>query len=168
MTPIKDFEQLYCIDENGNVWSFKSNKFLTQQKNEGGYYYVTLYKEGKSYHKYVHRLVAETFIPNLDNLLQVNHKDENKNNNNINNLEWISAKDNANYGTRTKRQSETQQQSSPCNKQIAMCDKKTHQIIQIFYSISEASRQTGITLSNISKVANGDRQSAGGYFWKFI
>ena len=62
-----------------------------------GYYYVVLYKNAKRASKTVHRLVAETFIPNPDNLPEVNHKDENKLNNNVNNLEWCDNKYNVNY-----------------------------------------------------------------------
>lgn len=168
LSPIKDFEQLYFISDEGLVWSTYSNKFLTNRLSNSGYYYVDLHKNGKSYRKYIHRLVAETFIPNPNNLPQVNHKDENKLNNNVNNLEWLSIKDNNNYGSHMEKIRKTLQENSPCRKQIAMCDKDTHQIIKIYNSISDASRDTGINLANISSVAKGRRQTAGGYFWKFI
>ena len=68
---------------------------------------VYLSKNGKTKAEYVHRLVALAFIPNPDNKPQVNHKDENKQNNYVDNLEWATCKENVNYGTRSTRQSET-------------------------------------------------------------
>ena len=105
LMPIPGFEGKYSVDENGNVYSSKSKKFL-KPKITKGYAQVALYGDKKVYIG-VHKLVAMTFIPNPDNLPQVNHKDENKLNNNINNLEWCDANYNINYGTRTERATKT-------------------------------------------------------------
>lgn len=78
-------------------------KLLTPSLKSNGYYSVCLQKDRKAYTRSVHRLVAEAFIENPLNLPHVNHKDENKLNNRRENLEWASAEDNANYGTRTQR-----------------------------------------------------------------
>ena len=115
---IKGFED-YEIDNDGNVYSHITNKILKNNLLSNGYYHVTLYKEGKTYHKQVHRLVAIAFLPNPHNLPQVNHKDENPKNNHIeltldsegnivvdyekSNLEWCTAKYNINYGTGNER-----------------------------------------------------------------
>ena len=92
----------YLIDEEGNVFSIKRGIYLKPVSNRG-YPCVALYKDGKRYDKKVHRLVAEAFIPNPNNLPQVNHKDENPNNCKVENLEWCDAKYNNSYGTRLER-----------------------------------------------------------------
>lgn len=91
------YEGIYTIDEDGNVYSINRKKII-KQSMRGNYLYVALYKEGKRKQENVHRLVAMTFIPNPEELPCVNHKDENKLNNNVNNLEWCTAKYNNNYG----------------------------------------------------------------------
>ena len=90
------FENLYLVSNLGNVYSIHSKKQLKLKDNKG-YYNVTLFKNGKRYYKIVHRLVAEAFIPNPNNFKEINHKDENKINNNVDNLEWCDAKYNLNY-----------------------------------------------------------------------
>lgn len=106
MRDIPNFEKLYAIDETGKVWSYYTNKYLTPSLNGAGYYQVILVKDKIKYHKTIHRLVAETFIPNPNNLQVVNHKDEDKTNNNVDNLEWCSHKYNSNYGSAPARLSE--------------------------------------------------------------
>ena len=99
---INDFDN-YCIDINGNVYNKKDlNKPLCKWIDNVGYYQVILYKNGKRQYKRVHKLVAETFLENPNNLPQVNHIDGNKLNNNIHNLEWISNKDNTQHGYNNK------------------------------------------------------------------
>lgn len=99
---IRGYEGLYQVSDTGKVYSIKRNKELSIQKSKG-YLRVQLWKNGSCKWFLIHRLVAEAFIPNPDNLPQVNHKDECKFNNNIDNLEWCSAKYNSNYGTRITR-----------------------------------------------------------------
>lgn len=102
MKDITNYEGLYAITSCGKVWSYKSKKFLKPYFN-GGYASVALSKNGKLTYPLVHRLVAEAYISNPDNLPQVNHKDEDKAHNCVNNLEWCDATYNNNYGTRTSR-----------------------------------------------------------------
>lgn len=87
----------YYVDEEGNVYSYKRNKkiLMHQTNNKNGYKKVRISVNGKVYNRNVHRMIAETFIPNTNNLPEVNHIDGNKENNNINNLEWVSRKGNA-------------------------------------------------------------------------
>ena len=94
---IKDFEGLYGVDECGNVHSLRNNIIIRQYDNTIGYKKVNLYVNGKCYKKYVHRLVAEAFIPNPNNLPVVNHIDCNRANNTKDNLEWMSYHDNNKY-----------------------------------------------------------------------
>jgi hypothetical protein len=83
----------YFITEDGKVFSSHTNKFLSQEIDRSGYKIVTLRKYNK--HFKVHRLVAETYIPNQENKPQVNHIDRNRSNNNLSNLEWVTSKENA-------------------------------------------------------------------------
>lgn len=99
MKNIKNYEGLYAITEEGKVWSYKSNKFLKPREIANGYLGVTLYKDGVGKQYRLHRLVAEAFIPNPDNLPIINHKNEIKTDCNVNNLEWCSHQYNSNYGS---------------------------------------------------------------------
>ena len=97
--PIEGYEDKYLISNTGKVKSLYRNIILKPKTDKDGYKEVSLHKNGKSKTKKIHRLVAYAFIPNPNNLLQVNHKDEIKANNNVSNLEWCTIKYNHNYGT---------------------------------------------------------------------
>ena len=101
------YEGLYMVSNWGRVKSIKFGKerILKPVTNSSGYLLVHLCKDGKVKSFTVHRLVAEAFIPNPYNLPQVNHRDENKLNNNVDNIEWCTNEYNINYGTRTERYS---------------------------------------------------------------
>ena len=103
--PVEGFED-YAVSNLGNVKSLKYGKerILKPRKNKDGYLFVTLCKNGKMKNFKVHRLVASAFLPNPNNLPQVNHLDEVKTNNVVSNIEWCSAKYNMNYGTRMEKQ----------------------------------------------------------------
>lgn len=103
LKPIKGYEGLYYITKDGKVYSRIQNKWLKIWADNQGYLVVNLQGEKKR----VHRLVAEAFIPNPDNLPVVNHKDENKSNPSVDNLEWCTYKYNNNYGTCQERRKET-------------------------------------------------------------
>lgn len=115
---IPDFERYYQASNLGNIRSITrkakvkilNNDFRTVKGQlispaitKDGYLKVSLSKNHKRYYFRVHRLIAKTFIPNLNNYPEINHKDENKLNNNVDNLEWCTSKYNCNYGTRNKR-----------------------------------------------------------------
>lgn len=122
-----------------------------------GYYQIYLRKNNISCTFKPHRLVAEAFIPNPLHLPEVNHIDENKLNNNVNNLEWCDRTYNMNYGTKNKR--------------IAKALSKPIKCIEtniIYKSVREASRQTKIDATSISRACREKQQTAGGYHWKYV
>lgn len=95
---IKGFEGLYEISNFGRVRNFKTKKLMKDTLKKSGYHEIRLSKNKKRYNCSIHRLVAENFIPNINNLRDVNHKDGNKSNNHVSNLEWLSHKDNIRHG----------------------------------------------------------------------
>lgn len=116
--PIEGYEGLYEVSSYGRVRSLDryvkgkgyrlhKGKVLIPVKSKLGYLQLNLYYNGKRHQSKIHRLVAQAFLPNPDNLPMINHKDEDKTNNNVDNLEWCSAKYNVNYGTSRIRAKET-------------------------------------------------------------
>lgn len=150
----------YLIYPDGRIYSKRTKDFMSCYLNPVGYYTVGFSKDGERSRFYVHRLVAECFVPNPQNLPEVNHIDENKLNNHVDNLEWCSREYNCSYGTRSKKIGEK------CGKSVEMLDLKTGEVLQTFSSMAEASRQTGINRNGISMVCNGHRKMAGGYGWQ--
>lgn len=107
------YDGLYQISNYGRIKSFckGDEQYKVQHDNGRGYLSVKLYKNGKMKNEYVHRLVALTFIPNPNGLPQVNHKDEDKQNNHVDNLEWCDARYNNTYGTARQRSVMTQKEN---------------------------------------------------------
>lgn len=141
--------------------TFVEGKILTASKDKAGYIHVSLSdSEYKTRRWSVHRLVAIAFLKNPDNLPVVNHKDENKSNNCVENLEWCSQSYNLSYkdGQKKRRQ-----------QKIEMYNRETGEYIKTFNSIDEASKETGTNRTTISQVASNNygRRSAGGYIWRY-
>lgn len=154
---IAGYEGLYEVSNTGLVRSLNYNhtggtNILKPGNDRCGYLHVVLFKDGKAKNMFVHRLVADAFIPNPNNIDTVNHKDEDKHNNSESNLEWMTRADNKRYSA---------------NKSVQMFDKSTGNLLATFPSTVEAERVTGITHPNISKCCLCKRKSAGGYIWKF-
>lgn len=171
---IPDYEGLYEVSNYGRVRSilfrnrqkvYKRNKILSMCNNGTGYYVVNLYRDGKGKVFLVHRLTAMAFIPNPNNYPQVNHKDENKKNNHIENLEWCDEKYNNRYGTRNFRETVTKQKKYG----IPVVQKDINgNVICVYSCIREANRKTNIGRKEISRVCKGIYTQAGGYRWEYV
>lgn len=184
--PIKGFEN-YEVSNLGNVVSLNYNhsnvnKILKPNITHNGYLQVPLYKDGKVKVLKIHRLVADTFLLNPLNLPFVNHIDENKTNNRVDNLEWCTHIYNCNYGTRNSRISKSQKGvSRPKSKETIEKLKKPNikrrvPIIQLtldgeyireWDSAKSASIHLGVNGSHISSCLKGKRNNAYGYKWKY-
>lgn len=159
----------YMVSSDGKVWSLNYNHTgktneLKPRANRHGYLRVDLHTNGQHAMKSVHRLVAQAFISNPNNLPQVNHKDQDKTNNCVDNLEWCTAEYNSNWGDRNERIGKAQT-NHPVKSKPVVCLETG----EVYSSMHEAERQTGTPLQSISACLNGKRKTAGGFHWaKFI
>ena len=169
---IKGYEGKYQVSNLGRVKSLnynhtKKEKILSDSPNTYGYLYVNLYKNGKGKPFYIHKLVALHFIPNPNNHPIINHKDENKQNNKVSNLEWCTHEYNVNYGTRTQRASEKMKGSKNPMYDIE-CSKhpRARKVLCVttgkeFNTIKEASESYNLHMESITMCCQGKRKSAG-------
>ena len=164
MKEIKEYPN-YFITDDGRVWSKNRNKFLSLNPNTQGYLKVSLWKDGKPTTKPVHRLVAETFIPNPNNFSQVNHKDENKLNNNVDNLEWVSPRENnLHYYQEIKKKVKEKKQFE---KSIPVIQYDLqHNKIAEYNSMSQAHKATGVSVTQIARCIHKEVSSANGFIWE--
>lgn len=167
---IKGYEGLYQVSNLGRVKSLDRWRPVTEKtlkkgykpkmtkgtilkpsKLKKGYLQVSLQKNGKKKWKRIHQLVAETFIPNLNNYPIINHKDENKQNNLVSNLEWCDYEYNIRYSMAKK----------------VIQYNLDNNVIKIWDCIIDASNKLKIPTTNISKCCKGIRKSVGGYKWEY-
>ena len=168
---IKGFEGKYQVSNTGKVKSLNYRRtgkegIMKASENEYGYLFVELCKDGKTKTCRINRLVAQAFIPNPNNLPEVNHKNEDKTDNRVENLEWCNRSYNVNYGTGIKRRAEKRRNDQRISKPVISVDKVIGEILE-FPSIMEASRQTGIDHRRIIDCLKGRIKSAGGYYWHY-
>lgn len=167
---IEGYEGIYKISNLGNVKSLErtlwnghtyytyKERLLKKSINHNGYYTVRLSKDGKGVNYLLHRLLAIAFIPNPDNLPIINHKDGNKLNINLDNLEWSTYKDNNEHAIETGL--------NKVAKKIKAIDVGTNEVMY-FESAREADRVLGVGYKNISACLNGRQKTCGGYKWEF-
>lgn len=158
--PIQGFENSYLVSNLGNIWSLRRNKVLRVRKSTQGYGQVNLSKRGRMTTHRVHRLVATHFLPNPLNLPEVNHLNENKLDNRVENLEWCDRSHNVNYGDRTEKQKT--KVSIPVVQLSLDGDK-----IAVYPSVIQAARELKLSRSSISECCRGKRETLGGYIWKY-
>lgn len=166
---IDEYEGLYQISSLGRVKSLKGNrkihlieKIILLSNTHNGYKSVSLSKNGKRKSFRVHRLVAKSFLENPLEKPYINHKDCNRTNNNINNLEWITQKENIKHSQKSDKGKFNNR-----NKPVAKCSN-SGVILNVYGSISEASRQCGLSTSLISYCANNKYNLNREYLFKFI
>ena len=157
------FEGHYQVSNKGKIRSIKNNKIKElkpyKEIKRCGYLSVYLRLPGQKFTKKVHRLVAEAFIPNPNGFPEVNHIDENKENNCVENLEWCTGEYNLCYGTRLKRISES-------NKMKVAQYSLNGELLEIFNSQGEAAEKTNSTQGGISDCIRGRIKTHNGYVWK--
>ena len=160
--PIKGFEGLYEVSDQGRVKSigYGDDRILKPQRIKTGYLLVGLRKNREQKWYLVHRLVAQAFIQNPDNLPEVNHRDEDKENNSVQNLEWCDRKYNVNYGTGIQRISE--KKSKP-----VLQYTKSGEFVKEWESATDVQRNLNYSNSNISECCTGIRKSAYNFIWRF-
>ena len=154
---VKGYEGLYKVSNHGEVWSERKQGLLKKGKGGREYYRVVLTKNKEKKYFDVHRLVAISFVDNPFKKSCVNHLDENKTNNHYSNLEWVTHKENSNWGTAIERRKTKQ------SKPIVGVNKKNGEIIE-FPSINEAGRN-GYHTGPIWSCLNGKQPKHKGYKW---
>lgn len=165
---IPGLEGIYAASSAGRIKSIKTGKIHKLYVHKNGYVYCHLSKNGKAKVIRVHRLIAETFIPNPGNLQYINHKDEDKTNNCVDNLEWCTAKENATYGTRIER-IVNKNLNHPRKSKWVIKLSKNNEILHFYPSTMQASRETGISRTAIMRCCQCKKNynTAGGYIWKY-
>ncbi len=157
---IKGYEKRYSITKDGRVYSHISNRYIKTFTAKVGYR-TTQLGRGKTF--YVHRLVAKTFISNPENLPCVNHKDGNKHNNNIDNLEWCSHQQNSKHASKNKLLKLPKKY-----RKCVQIDPDTNEIIKTHEGASKAGKALGINGKSIREYCNGNRKNpVGGFKWKW-
>lgn len=156
--PIQGYEDRYAVSSKGRVMNLKTGRVLKNRINTKGYRFITLCKgDGKPKQIGVHRLVAQAFIPNPLNLPQINHIDENKTNNNVENLEWVTASQNQRHSAH--------QQSCKINQYTL-----DGELIRTWGSAQEIKRELGFSAGNIIQCCKGNKNYShvGGFRWKYV
>jgi len=160
---IEDYEGLYKISNLGRVKTLGRQRVKEGIKKTEickGYERLILSKNKKQKHYFIHRLVAKAFIPNPNNLKIINHKDENKLNNNVENLEWCTQRYNLCYGDR--RQKVIDKERKPVNQY-----DKNNNLIEIHYSIQQAARNIGRNAGPICRCCQGKQEYAYDCKWSY-
>ena len=167
------YEGLYQVSSEGRVKSLErkvpkgygertvKERILKPKTDRYGYLNVGLYAGGKRKMLTVHRLVCQAFHENTSNKPQINHINEIKTDNRASNLEWATARENSNFGTRNERMRKAL--SKPVGQY-----KLDGQLIKVWQSANEVQRRTGFARGNISKAANGNYKTAYGFRWKYV
>ena len=177
---IKGYEGFYQVSDCGRIKSLERDvyrqngtfhhhlkeKILVPILDKDGYQYVNLSKNGKRKVMTIHRLVAMAFLPNPENKSQINHKNEIKTNNVVENLEWCTASYNINFGTRTERSIQNRRSyklgDNPSAKPVFCVE-----LNKKFDCAKSAQEELGIDRMSIGKACRGKRKTAGGFHWRY-
>lgn len=200
MKDIPGYEGVYAVTDDGKVWSHArvnvngrrcGNKWMSTYTDKDGYLFYKLTSQSRTKRFYAHRVVALTYIENINNKSQVNHIDGNKQNNHVSNLEWVTAKENTahaikvlnidwaknivNFNKTLNKQRETWKIAQPL---AAVAAKLSHQkkvvqydlfgvVINKFTAVREAAKFYGINETGIARVCRGEKKTYKGFIWKF-
>ena len=177
---VENYEGFYQVSNLGRVKSLERDvynpngivhhlkeKILVPGLNNDGYANVNLYKNGKGKNIKVHRLVAEAFIPNPENKSQINHKNEVKIDNVVENLEWCEARYNNIYGTRIERQKQTFKDNCKSGKIKRVKKVFCVELNKTFDYAKSAEEELGVCGRSIGKACRGERNTAGGFHWRY-
>lgn len=190
---IKDYEGKYQVSNQGRVRSLDrinsagkrtSGRIRIPTKNKNGYLYVNLCSNGKPHNCSVHRLVAVAFLPNPDNKYTVNHKNENKEDNRVDNLEWMSLEENLRYGTHDKRAAQTKKgmmcgpdhpnfgkygiNANTHKGKVVGIGKRNPNDTVMFDTAADAARILHLSAGQLCDSIHNCRKSCGGYYWRRI
>ena len=158
---VSGYDVVYQISNLGRlkrVFKNGAEHFLVGVRDKDGYVKVILSKSQNKKHFRLHRLVAEAFIPNPTDKPVVNHKDKNTQNNKVTNLEWVTVSENVIHGYLTGRN---------VHKRAVAQYTRDMELISLWDSMREASKQLGISEHNICSCCNGKLKTSGGYIWRY-
>jgi len=150
----------YGVTPCGKIKNRITGRFLKPIKRADGYLVVGLCQDGKFKTKRINRLVASLYIPNPNNLPEVNHLDLDKGNNHKNNLEWSTGKNNSIHAVQNGHVGGRPER--PVHKVSA-----NKRIIKTYDSVCKAAKENGLSFSNIYSVCRGERKTTGGFYWAF-
>ena len=169
MKPIKGYEGLYSITEDGKVFTHYQNKYMKTFINNSGYEVASLVKDGKKKKHLVHRLVAETYLGDGKGK-EVNHINFIKTDNNVNNLEWVTRKENIRHNIEHGNFNVeiAQKKAKEVNKRKVAQYTLDGKLVAVFNSQKEAGEKTGSSPSKISLVVNGKRETHNNFIWRRV
>lgn len=159
ITWVPGYESIYQISSDGKVWNVKSGATLRGNVNSHGYVVVSLTKDGVKKDCKLHRLLALAFLPNPNDFDCVNHKDGDKLNNSLDNLEWCTK----GYNNRHAREQLGIDFSAKPVCQTTM----SGDFVALWANLSQAAKSVGVTSACVSRCCEGHANSAGGYRWEF-
>ena len=154
----------YLVFEDGRIYSKRFKKFLTPKKNHDGYLRVQIWENNKCHFVSWHRIIAQTFIPNPDNKPFINHKDGNKQNNSVENLEWCTQKENIKHAWETGLSKH--RLNEKCHSKPVKCFDRQGNFIKEYPSMMQAERETNICHTTIFHACRHNA-TAGGYKWQY-
>ena len=157
---VKEYSN-YEVNQLGEIRHKKRQKILKPRDNNGGYQYVNFKINGKNTNFAVHRIVANAFIPNPNGYTEVNHKDYNKKNNCVDNLEWVSSSQN-------KQHSYLKQENKKTRGKAVNQYTKEGIFLKTFDSVSEAAKELGCCVAAISNCCLGRTKTSQGFRWSFV